>query len=152
MVGEQIERERVRPGFDVRQPPGPFDDGPHHFLAGGIAEGMDDAIVAMAPFAAEREAAGFEIEIRAPFDQFANSLGCFAHDHIDDLSIAELAAGGKRVGDMILEAVFRIPHAGDTPLGRSAYSIYATDPCSPPRPKAADRWQSRPAGPPTRRR
>ncbi len=81
---------------------------------------MDDAIVAMAPFAAEREAAGFEIEIGAPFDQFANSLRRFAHDHLDDFSIAQLAAGGERVGDVILEAVFGIQHAGDAPLGLGA--------------------------------
>ena len=120
---QQIERKRVRPGFDVREPASPLDHGPHDFLAGGVAEGVDDAVVAMAAFAAQGEAAGFEVEMRAPFDQFADPLGRLANDHLDHLAIAELAAGGERVGDVVLEAVFGIPNAGDAPLGIGAVRL-----------------------------
>ncbi len=43
--------------------------------------------------------------------------GRLADHHLDDLPIAQRAAGGERVGDVVLEAVLRIEHAGDAALG-----------------------------------
>ena len=128
VVREQIDRERVFPDLHVRQIGSVLDDGPHHFFAGGIAQGMHDAIVAVAPFAAQREFAGFQIEVRAPVDQLANALRGVADDHFDDLAIAQLAAGRERVGDVIFEAIFRIEHAGDAPLGVGAVRLSRTFP------------------------
>ncbi len=81
---------------------------------------MHDPIVAMSPLAAEGQCAGFEIKVRSPLDQFADSLGRFADHHFDDGPIAELPAGRKRVGDVILETIFGIKHAGDASLGVGA--------------------------------
>ena len=57
------------------------------------------------------------VEVRAPVDQLVDPLGRFADDHLDDLRVAQPAAGGERVGDVVLEAVLGIEHAGDAPLG-----------------------------------
>ncbi len=78
---------------------------------------MHDAVVAVAPFATEGQLAGFDVELRPPADQLANSLGRFADHHFHDGRIAQFAAGGERVGDVVLEAVFGIEHAGNAPLG-----------------------------------
>src|SRR4051795_1040737 len=50
-VREQIERERVLPNSDVRLLLRALDYSPHHFAARHIAEGMNDAVMAVAPFA-----------------------------------------------------------------------------------------------------
>ena len=75
-----------------------LDDGPHDLVAGRVAQGVDDAGVAVAPFAAERDAAGLLVEVRAPLDQLLDPLGGLADDHLDDLGVAERAAGDERVG------------------------------------------------------
>ena len=120
VVRQEIERERVGPGLDVREPLGPGDHRPHHFLAGCVAQGMNDAMMAVSPFAAQRERAGFEIEMRAPADQLMDAVGRFADHHFDDRRIAKLAAGRERVGDVVFKAVFRVDNAGDASLGELA--------------------------------
>ncbi len=44
-------------------------------------------------------------------------VGCFAHDHLDDLGVAQALAGRQRVGDVVVEPVFGVEHAGNAPLG-----------------------------------
>ena len=56
-------------------------------------------------------------------DQFADPLRGFADDHFDNGRIAQVAAGGERVGDVILETVFGIEHARDAPLGVAAVRL-----------------------------
>ena len=56
LVSQQVECEGVLPGVDILQLSCPFNDGPHHFLAGRIAQGVDDTVVAMTTFATQCEA------------------------------------------------------------------------------------------------
>ena len=84
--------------------------------------------MAVAAFAAQRKLARLLIEVRAPVDQFANVLGRFADDHLDDVAIAQIAAGGERVGDVIFEAILGIEHAGDAALGVGAVRLLASCP------------------------
>ena len=96
----------------------PLDHGPHHFLAGGVAQGVDDAVVAVAPFAAQRQLRRAPRRTACPSAiSSSNPLGRLADDHLDDVAIAQVAAGRQRVGHVVLEAVFRVEHAGDAPLG-----------------------------------
>ena len=120
---KQVERERVLPGLHVGQRAGALDDGPHHLLAGGVAQGVDDAVVAVAPFAAQGQLAGLFVEAGSPLDQLADARGRLADDHLDDFAIAQRAAGRERVGDVVLEAVLRVQHAGDAPLGIVAVGL-----------------------------
>ncbi len=122
-VREQIEREGVFPGFDVRQGAGAIDDGPHHLLAGGISQRMDDAMVAVPTFAPQGQRAGHLVEVRAPLDQLVDPRRRLANDHLDDFRVAQLAADGQRVGNVIFEAVFRVDDAGDATLGIVAIGL-----------------------------
>ena len=61
-----------------------LDHGPHHFLAGGVAQGMDDAVVAVPPFAAQRQLPASSSKCAPQCDQLANPLRRFADDHLDD--------------------------------------------------------------------
>jgi hypothetical protein len=78
---------------------------------------MNNATLAVAPFAAECDAAGMFVELRAPVDQLLNSLRSLADHHIDHGRIAKRAAGDERVLHVLFEAVVRIHHACDAPLG-----------------------------------
>ena len=84
LVRQQVEREGVVPEGDVRRLPGAGDDGPHDLVAGGVAEGMDDAAMAVAAFARQGELAVFLVELRAPADQVVDLLRRLADDHLDD--------------------------------------------------------------------
>ncbi len=84
---------------------------------------MHNAVMAVSAFAAQRQFASFQIEVGAPGDQLTNSLRGFADDHFDHRRIAQLAAGGKRVGNVIFEPVFRIDHTGDAPLSIRAVRL-----------------------------
>jgi hypothetical protein len=57
LVRHEVDRERVGPDLQVLQPLGLLDHGPHHLAAGGVAERVDDAVVAVTALAAELEAA-----------------------------------------------------------------------------------------------
>ena len=74
LVREQVEREGVLARFRRSAAGGPLDDGPHDFLAGGVAQGMDDAVMAVAPFAAQRQCASLLVEVRAPADQLVDPV------------------------------------------------------------------------------
>ena len=45
------------------------DDGPHDLEAGGVAQGVDDAAVAVAALAGQGELAVLQVELGAPADQ-----------------------------------------------------------------------------------
>ena len=63
------------------------------------------------------------VEVGAPVDQLADPVGRLAHDHLDDFGIAQALAGRQRVGDVVVEAVLGIEHAGDAPLGVVAVAL-----------------------------
>ena len=49
--------------------------------------------------------------------------GRLADDQLDDGAVAQAAAGGERVLDVVLEAVLRRQHAGDAALGVGAVAL-----------------------------
>ena len=115
---QQVEREGVLPDLDVRQLRGPLDHGPHDFLAGGVAQGVDDAVVAVPAFAAQRQRRPPADRTACPTRSARRSARGASRTTISTTSrIAQRAAGRERVGDVILEAVLGIEHAGDAPLG-----------------------------------
>ena len=81
---------------------------------------MDDAVVPVAALAPQGEAAFGRIEAGAPADQLLDPPRGLADHPLHDLGIAERAAGLERVGHVVLEAIFRIDHAGDAALGKGA--------------------------------
>ena len=86
--------------------------------------------MAVAPLTAQFERAVALVEFRAPGDQFGDAAGRLTDDRIDDGFMAEPAAGGDRVGDVIIEAVFRVDHAGDAalrPLARRSLQVVFRD-------------------------
>ena len=102
---------------------GAVDHRPHHFVAGRVAQRVDDAAMAVAAFAAQEQLAVLDVELRAPVDQLLDLLRRFADDHLDDLAVAQPRAGDQRVGDVVLEAVLGIEHAGDAALGVGAVGL-----------------------------
>ena len=116
LVGDEIDRECLGPDFEILQLPRPLDHRPHHLAAGGVAEGVHDAMMAVASFAAQLQAAIVRVESSPPGDQFGDPRRSLAHHGIDHILMTEPATGGERVGNMIVEAVLRIDDAGDTPL------------------------------------
>ncbi len=74
-------------------------------------------MMAVSPFAAQVQAAGVLVEVGSPADQFVDPGRRLADDHLDHLAGSHrFAAGRERVGDVVLEAIFRIHDAGDAPL------------------------------------
>ena len=98
-------------------------DGPHDLEAGRVAQGMHDAAMAVAAFARQGDLAFFLVEMRAPADQVIDLIGGFADDHLDDVGIAQAAAGVERVFDVVLEVVLGRHHAGDAALGPGAVAV-----------------------------
>ena len=84
---------------------------------------MHDAAMAVPPFQREHDLAVVHVEMRPVFAQFADAIGRFAYDHIDDLRIAESFAGGDRVGRVTAEVIQRIEDAGNSPLGVGAVGL-----------------------------
>ena len=84
---------------------------------------MDDAAVAVAALAGQRELAVLLVELGAPADQLVDLLRRLADDHLDDLAVAQAGAGDERVLDVVLEAVLRRQHAGDAALGVGAVAL-----------------------------
>ena len=117
---QQVDRKGVLPDFDVRQSLHATGDSPHDFLAGGVAQGMDDAVVAVAAFASQGQLSAGLVELGAPGDQFLDPLRGLADHLLDDRPVAQRAAGLERVADMVLEAVFGVHDAGDAALGVGA--------------------------------
>ena len=54
---------------------------------------MGNAIVAVSPFTAEDDFAILAIEYGAPLDKLADVRGRFTNHHLDDVRIAQIAAG-----------------------------------------------------------
>ena len=93
-----------------------IDHRPHHFFARRIAQRVHNTVVAMATFATERNLAFAFVEVSAPSNEFLDSLWRFTHNHFDDLAVAQLAACGDRVVDVIVERVLGVHHAGNAAL------------------------------------
>ena len=117
LMGDQIDRERVGPHLEVVERPRPLDHGPHHLPAGGVAKRMNDAVMAVAAFAAQFERTIAGIEPRAPGDQFVDPRRSLAYDRIHHILMAEPSPRGQRVGHMVVEPVFGIDDPGDASLG-----------------------------------
>ena len=111
----QIRIDLWRPGLE--------DHGPHDLASRLVAQGVRDPGVRVAAFAPQRDPAVNLVEMRSPADQLADSLGCFPDHHLDDLEVAQSLAGGQRVGDMVVELVFRVEDPGDSPLGVVAVAL-----------------------------
>jgi hypothetical protein len=79
----------------------------------------------MPSLATEQEPAVDLIEMSAPADQLVDSIRRFAHDHLDDLGIAESLASGEGIGDVVVEAVLRVQNPGDSSL--SIVAVAFTD-------------------------
>ncbi len=120
---EQIENKRVGAQTDVRLALHAGDYGSHDFLAGGVSQGVNNAVMAVTAFAAQVQGARLAIEIRAPFDQLVDALRSFPHDHFHHVVVAQLASGRQRVLHVVLKAVFRPQHTGDSALGVVAVRI-----------------------------
>ena len=152
LVRQQIDGEGVVPDRDVGRLAGAVDDGPHDLEAGGVAEGVDDAAMAVAALARQGQLAVFLVEVRAAADQVVDLLGRLAHHHLDDVAVAQAGAGGQRVLDVVLEAVLRRQHAGDAALGVGAVALldavlgddqHVAGPAAPPGPPAGRRCRRR---------
>ena len=130
LVGDEIDREGLGPDFQILKFPRPFDDSPHHLAAGGVAQRMHDAVMAVASLATQLQAAVVRVKPRAPGDQFGDPRRSLAHDRIDHILVTESAAGGERVGNMIVEAVLRVDDTGNPslrPLARRTLQIVLRD-------------------------
>ena len=128
--GKQVDREGVGPDLEVVEAAGLLNHRPHHLSAGGITEGMDDPVMAVAPLAAEFQAAIPLIKPRAPGDQFGDPLGCLVNDRLDHVLVAEPSPGGQRVGHVIVEAILGVDDACDpalSPLARRTPQIVLGD-------------------------
>ena len=75
------------------------------------------------PSSVSADLAVVHVEMRPVFAQFADAIGHFAYDHIDDLRIAKSFAGGDRVGRVTAEVIQRIEDAGNSPLGVGAVGL-----------------------------
>src|SRR5207302_7077106 len=64
-----------------------------------------------------------QIKVRAPANQIIDLFGGFSDHQVDDISVAQAAAGFQRVFNVIFEAVFRRHDAGDAALGKIAVAL-----------------------------
>ena len=55
LVSQQVDSEGVVPERDVRCLAGAVDDGSHDLVAGGVAQRVDDAAMAVATFPCQRQ-------------------------------------------------------------------------------------------------
>ncbi len=110
---------------------GPLDHRPHYFVAGGVAQRVHNAAMAVATLAAEYELALLGVESRAPIDKLANVAGRFADDHLDDLAVAQVGAGDERILDVVGEVIAGVNHAGDAALSiiavRLLHCVFGND-------------------------
>ena len=113
---EQIDRERLWPNLQIFQQLRPLDHGPHHLPPRRIPKRMHDPMMAVPPLASQFEAAVALIKLRAPGDQLGNPLRRLAHHRLHHIGMAQPAAGGERVGDMVVKSIFRVDHPGDATL------------------------------------
>ncbi len=67
-MGQQIDRKSVLPDLRAQLGARPVDQRPHDFLAGGVAQGVDNPVATVPAFAAQEELALLSIEVGAPLD------------------------------------------------------------------------------------
>jgi len=120
---QQIEREGVVPDRDVGRCRGLRNHRAHHFVPGGIPQGMDDPAMAVPALARQREMSLLFVEVRPPADEVVDLAGRLAHDHLNHVSMAQAAAGRQRVLDVILEAVLRRHDPRDAALSIGAAAL-----------------------------
>ncbi len=116
VVSQQVERERVLANVDIPQPAGPADHGPHDFPAGGVTHGVRDPTATVPPLTPQIQFARLHIEVGSPANQFLDAVGSFAHDHGDDVRIAQFSAGRQGVGHVRIERVVGIQDARNAAL------------------------------------
>ena len=121
--GQQVDDERPLPEPGVGQAAGTGNQGPHHFFAGGVPQGMRHAAMAVPTFLRQRQFAVFGIEDRSPVDQFLDPLGRLADDHFHNFFVAQPLPGRDRVSGVAREIIDRIEHAGDASLGVGAVRL-----------------------------
>ena len=77
---------------------------------------MNDAIVPVPSLAAQGQPAFSDVEAGAPGNQLFDPPRGLADHALHDRRIAQRTAGLERIGDMVVETVFRIDHARDAAL------------------------------------
>ena len=116
-MSQKVDREAVLPDPYIRLGTGPEDHRAHDLAAGGIAQGVDDPRMRMAPFAGQGHLAVDLVEVGAPGDQLVDPRGGLADHQRHDLGVTQPPARRQGVGDVVLEVVLGIEHTGDPPLG-----------------------------------
>ena len=122
-MGEQIDRRAVLPDPDRPPRSGLEDYRPHDLAPGLVSQGVCDPGVRMSPFQPQRDVAVDLVEMGAPADQLIDPIGCFPYHHLHDLGLAQPLARGQRVGDVVVEPVFRVEDAGNTSLRVMAVAL-----------------------------
>ena len=120
---EQVQGEGLILQGDIRRRFGLGDERSHHFVAGGVAQGVNDTAMAMAAFARQGKFAVFEVEYRPEADQIVDLVGRFADDHFDSVAIAQAGPGDKRIVNVVFEAVLGRKNARDAALGIGAIAF-----------------------------
>ena len=113
---EQVDGEGVGPELEIVECSRLADHRPHHLAAGGVAQGVNDSMMAVAPLAPELERTVALVELRAPADQFGDPGRSLADDRINHVLVAETAACSEGVGHVVVETVLGIDDARDAPL------------------------------------
>src|SRR4029077_16935424 len=114
---------RVAAKGDVRGLPRAGDQGAHDLVAGGVSQSVDDAPMAVSPFAGQRQLAPFQVEMDPEPDEVLDLLRGFADDHLDDLWVTQPSARDERVFDMVLKRVLRGHDPGQPALGIRAIAL-----------------------------
>ena len=123
VLGQEVDGEAVLPDPHVGPGPRLLDDGPHDLAPGGVAQGVDDPGVRVSPLQPQGDAAVDLIEGGPPADELGDPPRGLAHDHLDDLRVAEPLAGREGVGDVVVEVILRVQHAGDPALRVGAVAL-----------------------------
>jgi hypothetical protein len=77
----------------------------------------------MAALARQGEMAFLFVEVRAEANELGDLARRFAHDHFNDVAMAQPAAGAERILDVILKAILRRQHPRDAALGVVARTL-----------------------------
>ena len=92
--------------------------------AGAVAVGVGHARMAVAAFQCRVDLAVDPVELRAPLSQFLDQFRPLTDHLLDDLGIAQSAAGGQRVGDVGLETIAFPQDRGDAALGLPGVAVF----------------------------
>ena len=127
LPGKQIDREGMLPNLNLWPLFHLGGDRADDLPAGGIAEGMGDAVAAVAAFASQGQMPVDPVKIRSIGDQLLDAARGLAHHALDHLAIAQRAAGFEGVGRMIFAAILRRQRRQCRP-GHRSYWTPAADP------------------------